>query len=85
MTIKNKHDILQSSRTNKTQAPHGATGQATGREGKKMRQYQVIAFNRATGAMDYTSELLEWQKCNQTYFDAIKNYPNHEIVIVVNK
>ena len=56
-----------------------------GRKGKKMRQYQVIAFNRATGAMDYTSELLEWQKCNQTYFDAIKNYPNHEIVIVVNK
>ena len=50
-----------------------------------MKQYQVIAFNRATGAMDYTSELLEWQKCNQTYFDAIKNYPNHEIVIVVNK
>ena len=50
-----------------------------------MRQYQVIAFNRATGAMDYTSDLLTWQKCNQIYFDAIKNYPNHEIIIVVNK
>ena len=50
-----------------------------------MRQYQVIAFNRATGAMDYTSELLTWQECNQIYFDAIKNYPNHEIIIVVNK
>lgn len=37
MTIKNKHDILQSSRTNKTQAPHRATGRATGREGKKMQ------------------------------------------------
>lgn len=50
-----------------------------------MRQYQVIAFNRATGAMDYTSKLLSWREVNQIYFDFVKNHTNHEIVIVTNK
>lgn len=77
--------VAQGSNTDPAPEVTRADNRATGREGKKMRQYQVIAFNRATGAMDYTSELLTWQKCNQIYFDAIKNYPNHEIIIVVNK
>ena len=51
MTIKNKHDILQSSRTNKTQAPHRATGQATGREGKKM--YRVYSKYIKSGKVEY--------------------------------
>ena len=71
--------------TPRHQAPHRATGQATGREGKKMKHYQVIALNRSTGAMDYTSKLLSWREVNQIYFDFVKSHTNHEIVIVTNK
>lgn len=50
-----------------------------------MRHYQVIAFDRNTGAMDYTSKLLLWHEVNKEYFTAAKKYTNHEIVIVVNE
>ena len=50
-----------------------------------MSNYQVIEFDKKTGAVDYPRKFLLCHEENEKYFTAAKKYTNHEIVIVVNE